>query len=1133
MSDIRNSFVLISGIVLLTLIACEIFNNKKPNEKPYVEIDPESFDQTLFDSVRFYAVPKGTSDTILIQTWRPGESFPTKLFYPAALGEDFILIIKGIKNGSTTFENAAIIDQTLPPDSVVVAIHPDSLPINGPNDPVVLDFIISFGGHIFPLTGTPSVSENGQIKIERGDTLKYSVIPDTGYYFSGGGGSSINDFFNPRTDIITVFANTSDSIAVNFSPKKMVLQLSISDSNCGTYALSGNPDSATFFDSLFVSSLPGEGCAFDKWEDGMGNVITQGSFLITHKDTAKFILFFKTAKIPLNITLNNSSQGTISFEPIGTFAAFGDIIILTATPHFGFSFSAWSGDTSTSQTIIQFVVNDTVDLTANFELRKYPIFVKVKDSLKGAITLEPDNKFIEHGNTLKITATPTISYSFVSWTGDTTTSQSSIQLVVTDTVNLTANFSLRFYEIFASVNDSLGGTITLEPDTNLFQYGNTLRITASPNSEYEFTSWQGSSNSTNPIIQIVIIETVTITAFFTKKGHVPDVIFSDSGQRFNDKIIILLSTPGSPAGTKIYYTTDNSTPTTSSSLYLSSVTINATTVLKARAFNSPDYNPSQPSSATYIKNIAPIIAVSSPTLFRDSVIVTDKSFSIQGTAFDETAINSIGGTLNDSGVSIIGKTSWSGQMSLSGNIWNEIAISVTDDEGLSTSISVYVFFKSPLAVPFKPANTNVELSQLSFEWLPVQDATHYIILRSTDSLVWTSIDTTTNTNYLNINLIPATDYWYAIKAYFVLPGGFGEFVESPVSDPLKQTTYIVFEKRITLGLKAEGHKIYQLKDESYVIGGFHGSNSRDCAILKFDRLGKGTGLFVFEHSGEDYCTDMIITPDSGYLLAGYSDGQSTPEDLFLIKSDKNGNEEWIKYYGGTDVDQARSVINTKDGKYAVFGNKGADLWFLKLETNGDTLFTKTFSGTGLLRGSGLVQELNSGKYFFSAKAGSQILVMALDNVGNVTDSSNFPVGNLTNEIIQAFGNTLIVAGRTTGAGNEDGMLLKVDFFLNNIWDIPYGGSSDEMTNSVFETSDKGFIHVGISDSYTPDKAVFLVKSSSDGILQWKKEYDFTGIDEGYSVIQTSDGGYAFIGTSDKDGGSSYYFVKTDSQGNIK
>jgi hypothetical protein len=133
---------------------------------------------------------------------------------------------------------------------------------------------------------------------------------------------------------------------------------------------------------------------------------------------------------------------------------------------------------------------------------------------------------------------------------------------------------------------------------------------------------------------------------------------------------------------------------------------------------------------------------------------------------------------------------------------------------------------------------------------------------------------------------------------------------------------------------------------------------------------------------------------------------------------------------------------------------------------------------------------------------------------------------------------LIVAGYTAskGAGNRDLLLIKTDQEGETEWERTLGGPADDEGWSVLETKDGGYLVAGVTESEgSGGKDLWLVKTYSDGYERWKKTFGGAGDDWGVCVLETTDGGYAVTGvtTSSGSGGCDGWIVKTDSDGNLE
>lgn len=202
---------------------------------------------------------------------------------------------------------------------------------------------------------------------------------------------------------------------------------------------------------------------------------------------------------------------------------------------------------------------------------------------------------------------------------------------------------------------------------------------------------------------------------------------------------------------------------------------------------------------------------------------------------------------------------------------------------------------------------------------------------------------------------------------------------------------------------------------------------------------------------------------------------------------------WTKTYGGPGADYCRSLQQTSDGGYALIGHTtsfGAgdwDTYFVKTDSNGDTLWTRKYGGS-----------LNEYSY-------------ALENT---------------------FDGGYIVAGRTSsyGMGMYDFYLIRTDSLGDTLWTRSYGGPAWDGGRSVQQTSDSGFIVVGWTDSFGPllEYDIYAVKTDFNGNILWSNLLGGSDQDYGYSVIETSDFGYAIVGFTFSFGfaAGEFYLIKT-------
>ena len=303
-----------------------------------------------------------------------------------------------------------------------------------------------------------------------------------------------------------------------------------------------------------------------------------------------------------------------------------------------------------------------------------------------------------------------------------------------------------------------------------------------------------------------------------------------------------------------------------------------------------------------------------------------------------------------------------------------------------------------------------------------------------------------------------------------------------------------------------GECVQQTSDGGYVITGLGGwiesTNQGYVYLLKTDSEGDTLWAKTFgADSGVDWGLSVQQTLDGGYIVAGYTRELGPGlEDAYLIKTDSTGDTVWTRTYGGTDQDVAFSVQQTQDGGYVVvgatksMGDSKGDVYLIKTDSQGDTLWTKTY-GDSLPDAGHSIRQTSDGGYI-------------------ITGMANYTNPPLTGDLYLV---------RTNAQGDA-------------LWARTYGSPGVwDQGESVQETSDGGYIVAGTA-AYSPYALGFdrtyLVRTNSQGDSLWTRTYVHRDRSRGSSVSQTYDGGYVVVGTSMRSDGTSplAYIVRTDSMG---
>lgn len=224
-----------------------------------------------------------------------------------------------------------------------------------------------------------------------------------------------------------------------------------------------------------------------------------------------------------------------------------------------------------------------------------------------------------------------------------------------------------------------------------------------------------------------------------------------------------------------------------------------------------------------------------------------------------------------------------------------------------------------------------------------------------------------------------------------------------------------------------------------------------------------------------------------------------------MKTDANGVIQWHQTYGNNDYDPfgedgyyIRSIIQSSDNGFVFIGEayysslglyENQEGWFVKTDAMGELQWNKTLTEISYIHN--LIQTFDDGF----------ILVSEVNS--NVTDSD-------------------IWLGKTDNAGNL-------------LWNRTFGGYEDDKATEIIQTSDGGFALAGETSFYEAGGADFwLVKTDSNGLVQWNHTYGGTMKDILYSMTFVSDGGFTLVGSSYSYGTDDYrrWLVKTDNMGTM-
>jgi hypothetical protein len=315
----------------------------------------------------------------------------------------------------------------------------------------------------------------------------------------------------------------------------------------------------------------------------------------------------------------------------------------------------------------------------------------------------------------------------------------------------------------------------------------------------------------------------------------------------------------------------------------------------------------------------------------------------------------------------------------------------------------------------------------------------------------------------------------------------------------------------------------------------------------------GDTLWTKVYGGEynESAFSVQQTTDGGYVVVGYSYTFGPGNyDVYLLKMDANGDTSWTRTYGGTDGDYGYSVQQTTDGGYVIAGNTDSfggandDMFLVKTDTDGDTMWTRTYDGPGGYELAYYVQQTTDGGYiiagytYFVGTSDRDVFLVKTDGDGETlwTRSYGGDAADIARSAQQTTDGGYILAGysESFGGGNGVAWLIKTDANGDTLWTRIYEGVRGAEARSVQQTTDGGYIVGGHTDPWGGTADIYLIKIDPNGQTEWTRTHGGRNDDYGHCVQETADGGYIVTGYTWSFGAGWYdvCLLRTDAKGKL-
>lgn len=358
------------------------------------------------------------------------------------------------------------------------------------------------------------------------------------------------------------------------------------------------------------------------------------------------------------------------------------------------------------------------------------------------------------------------------------------------------------------------------------------------------------------------------------------------------------------------------------------------------------------------------------------------------------------------------------------------------------------------------------------------------------------------------------------------------------------------------------------------ISGTHGVGNPyadDIWLAKLDASGLTQWSRCYGGSSIEHTTDVLQTSDHGFVITataksndGDVSGNHGDFDAWVLKVDSTGAIQWQKCYGGTAYDGAGPILQTADGGYLIVAQTaskdsdvtgfrgGSDTWVLKLSDSGSIRWAKCYGAHGI-ESSRSVAQASDGGYVLagwttsseegfphhgsSYNTDAYIIKITADgdlvwqkSLGGSNDDYALSIVRTEDDGYLFVGSTRSNDGDVSGLnGVIDAWVVKLDTLGNITWQKCFGGSAPDEAWSILKEVSGDYVVCGSTRSNDGDLAwrhstqtdssdVWVFSVTASGKMLWQESLGGSRNEQGFSIIQRPDHGFAFIATTESDNG---------------
>ena len=404
----------------------------------------------------------------------------------------------------TSYDSNAVVQLTATPATgytftgwtgdVSSSVNPVSVTMNAAKNITANFSLNTYALTVIAVNGTVSRNPD-HASYDSNSVVELTATPATGYTFTGWSGAATG-----TTNPVTVTMDAAKTVTATFAIKTYALTVSATN---GSVAKS--PD-LTSYDSNAVVQLtatPATGYTFTGWTGDASGTTNPISVTMSGAKSVTATFAIKTYALTVSAT-----NGSVAKSPDQESYDSNAVVLLTATPATGYTFTGWTGDASGTTNPISVTMSGAKSVTATFAINMYALTV---NATNGTVAKSPDAATYAHGISVELTATPATGYTFTGWSGAATGTANPVSVTMDAAKTVTATFAIKTYALTVSATN---GSVAKSPDQESYDSNAVVQLTATPATGYTFTGWTGDASGTTNPISVTMSGAKSVTATF-------------------------------------------------------------------------------------------------------------------------------------------------------------------------------------------------------------------------------------------------------------------------------------------------------------------------------------------------------------------------------------------------------------------------------------------------------------------------------------------------------------------------------------------------------------------------------------------------------------------------------------------